>query len=164
MKALYLVGFMGAGKTTISEELSAILEIPVIDTDQYIEQKTGRSIPQIFEESGEQAFRKLEKEILKELPTNDVIISTGGGVFVQEENRLWINKKGISFYLNCDWEELERRLIGDTSRPLVQKSNLDQLQALFEQRRPSYEQATYTIDTANKTIHEICIEMKELIK
>jgi shikimate kinase len=164
VKALYLVGFMGAGKTTISEELSTKLNIPVIDTDHYIQQKTGKSISDIFQESGELSFRQLEKECLKELPTNDVIIATGGGMFIQEVNRTWMNDKGVSIYLKCRWEDLSQRIAGDTSRPLVQKNELKQLKALFEQRRSMYEQATYCIDTTNKSISDICLEIIGVIK
>lgn len=88
LEAIYLTGFMGAGKTTVGQQLAQNMKLPVIDTDQEIVKKLNKSIKEIFEENGEAFFRDQETKILKELPTKDVIITTGGGIVIKDENRL----------------------------------------------------------------------------
>ena len=93
MRAIYLTGFMGSGKTTIAEKLSKALDMPAIDTDQHIMKATGKSIPDIFANEGEAAFRQYETESLEALPTENVIISTGGGIVLKERNRRFMEAK-----------------------------------------------------------------------
>ncbi|UNL84174.1 shikimate kinase [Priestia koreensis] len=163
MKSVYIVGFMGAGKTTISDALKAKLQCQVVDVDQYIVEKEGRTIAEIFERDGEAFFRNLEHRYLKEIPTEDVIVSTGGGMFAEERNRTFIKENGISIYLHADWNEIRSRIQGDTGRPLVQEHSLDGLQSLLEKRRPFYDQADFTVDTTGRTVEDICTEVLGLI-
>ncbi|MCL6617982.1 MAG: shikimate kinase [Anoxybacillus ayderensis] len=164
MRAIYLTGFMGAGKTTIGQRLGEVLQLPVIDTDAYIEQQVGKTITEIFEEEGEEAFRTYERETLKKLPTEHVIITTGGGIVIQEENRQFMRERGIVIYLHCELHELFRRLADDTTRPLLMENKQKQIKQLFEQRLPWYREAHMTIDTTNRTIDDIVENIVSLLK
>lgn len=164
MKTLYLVGFMGSGKTTIGVELAKRLNIQVVDTDQYIEKQTERTIADIFAEEGEEKFRRLETVILKQLPTNDFLITTGGGLFIKEENRSWMKENGTVIYLHCDIDEIWARLQDDDTRPLLQHQNFEKAKQLYEWRQPFYKEAHVTIDTTNKPINQICDEILVWVK
>ncbi|MGJ7034945.1 shikimate kinase [Anoxybacillus eryuanensis] len=164
MKAIYLTGFMGAGKTTIGKRLGEVLQLPVIDTDAYIEQQVGKTIAAIFAEEGEEAFRAYEREVLKKLPTEHIVITTGGGIVIQEENRQFMRKHGIVIYLHCELHELFRRLMGDTTRPLLMENKKSQMKQLFEQRLPWYHEAHITIDTTNRTVNDIVETIVSLLK
>lgn len=121
MQAIYITGFMGAGKTTIGKALSDKLGIPVVDTDQRIEEKHGKLIRDIFAEEGEISFRQYESAMLQALPTSDIIITTGGGIVESTNNRQWMSENGIVVYLYCDPYVIAERLSEDTTRPLFQK-------------------------------------------
>ena len=163
MKALYIIGFMGSGKTTVGKALSSALHMPVIDTDQCIEEKTKKIIQDIFSEEGEDKFRKYESEVLQSLPTNDYIITTGGGIVEKAENREWMKEHGTVIYLYCDPYVIAERIAGDTTRPLFQKENIGAFVEKFEKREAYYEEATVKIDTTNKSIEAIVQEIQVLI-
>ena len=160
MKALYITGFMGSGKTTVGKALSSALHMPVIDTDQCIEEKTKKIIRDIFSEEGEDVFRKYESEVLQLLPTNDYIITTGGGIVEKAENREWMKERGTVIYLYCDPYVIAERIAGDTTRPLFQKENIRSFIEKFEKRQVYYEEATVKIDTTNKSIEAIVQEIQ----
>ncbi|WP_440602590.1 shikimate kinase [Bacillus sp. GB_SG_008] len=164
MRALYITGFMGAGKTTIGKALSCVLHIPVIDTDQRIEEKTKKIIRDIFSEEGEDVFRKYESEVLQLLPTKDCIITTGGGIVEKAENRQWMKEHGTVIYLYCDPYVIAERIAGDTTRPLFQKENIPSFIEKFEKRQAYYEEAVLKIDTTNKSIETIVQEIQAQIK
>lgn len=164
MRAIYLTGFMGAGKTTIGKRLGEVLQLPVIDTDAYIEQQVGKTITKIFAEEGEETFRAYEREALKKLPKEHVIITTGGGIVIQEENRQFMREHGIVIYLHCELHELFRRLAGDETRPLLMENKQKQMKKLFEQRLAWYREAHMTIDTTNRTIDDIVENIVSLLK
>ncbi|MCP1125144.1 MULTISPECIES: shikimate kinase [Bacillus] len=164
MRALYITGFMGAGKTTIGKALSSVLHIPVIDTDQRIEEKTKKIIRDIFSEEGEDVFRKYESEVLQLLPTKDCIITTGGGIVEKAENRQWMKEHGTVIYLYCDPYVIAERIAGDTTRPLFQKENIPSFIEKFEKRQAYYEEAVLKIDTTNKSIETIVQEIQAQIK
>ncbi|MFX3624888.1 MAG: shikimate kinase [Ectobacillus sp.] len=164
MKALYITGFMGSGKTTVGKALGARLSLPVIDTDEQVEQKRGCSIREIFAKQGESAFRELETMVLKELPTNDVIITTGGGIVGKEENRNWMKRHGTVFYLYCDPHAIIERIKEDTARPLFQSDDIPGFLELFRSRQGWYEQAHYKVDTTDKNINDIVKEIEAVIK
>ncbi|ENQ3104265.1 shikimate kinase [Bacillus sp. 491mf] len=159
MQTLYITGFMGAGKTTVGKALSSALHMPVIDTDQRIEEKTKKLIRNIFSEEGEDVFRKYESEVLQSLPTNDYIITTGGGIVEKAENREWMNEHGTVIYLYCDPYVIAERIAEDTTRPLFQKENIGAFIQKFEKRQAYYEEATVKIDTTNKSIEAIVQEI-----
>lgn len=164
MRALYITGFMGAGKTTIGKALSSVLHIPVIDTDQRIEEKTKKIIRDIFSEEGEDVFRKYESKVLQLLPTKDCIITTGGGIVEKAENRQWMKEHGTVIYLYCDPYVIAERIAGDTTRPLFQKENIPSFIEKFEKRQAYYEEAVLKIDTTNKSVETIVQEIQAQIK
>jgi shikimate kinase len=163
MRAIYLTGFMGSGKTTIGRALSEKLGIPVIDTDEMIEKKAGKTIPAIFADEGEERFRKYEQEILKQLPTNDVIITTGGGMVISKENLSWMKKHGNVIFLSCSLDIIFQRLQSDTNRPLFSQ-NKEKMKELYEKRLPYYLEAAFTIDTSQKSVEEIVEDIVRMIK
>ena len=163
MQTLYITGFMGAGKTTVGKALSSALHLPVIDTDQRIEEKKKKVIRDIFSEEGEDEFRKYESEVLQSLPTDDYIITTGGGIVEKAENREWMKGHGTVIYLYCDPHVIAERIVGDTTRPLFQKENIGSFIEKFEKRQVYYEEATVKIDTTNKNVEAIVQEIQGLI-
>ena len=141
-KNLVLIGFMGSGKPSVGLKLSYKLKMPVEDTDILIERREGKSIRQIFEEEGEEVFRKKETELLGELADRQgrVIYSVGGGTPVREENRKLLRQLGTVVYLQISPETVYERLKGDTTRPLLQCENpLEKIRELIESRKEAYE-------------------------
>ena len=122
MNQIILIGFMGAGKTTIGKALAKSLNREFADTDERIEADTGRKIPDIFEKEGEPYFRRLETETLQKLEKEGIprVIAVGGGLPMQPENGPILNRMGTVVFLEADTDTLEARLRGDTSRPKLQ--------------------------------------------
>ena len=125
-KCIILMGFMGCGKTSTGKALSESRHIPLLDTDQMIEERAGKTISRIFEEEGEASFRDRETALLKELNEDppECILSIGGGMPVREENRPLLKSLGEIIYLTASDEELVRRLQGDATRPLLAGGDL----------------------------------------
>ncbi|NJR67144.1 MAG: shikimate kinase [Leptolyngbyaceae cyanobacterium CRU_2_3] len=139
---LYLIGMMGSGKTTIGSILAKQLNYQFFDTDVVIEQLAKQSISEIFATAGEAAFRDLETQVLAELSAyRRLAIATGGGIILRRSN--WSHlQQGLIVWLDVSVELICDRLAGDSSRPLLQNTDLQQrLNALLEQRRPLYTQA-----------------------
>ena len=128
MKSIVLMGFMGAGKTTIGKKLAKALEYEFIDTDEWIEKEQGRKISNIFAEDGEVVFRDMETDLLKRLQNSEekFVLSVGGGMPVREENRALLRNLGIVIYLKTSKEEIIRRVSGDKNRPLLQGGDLEE--------------------------------------
>ena len=128
MKSIVLMGFMGAGKTTIGKKLAKALECEFIDTDEWIEKEQGRKISNIFAEDGEVVFRDMETDLLKRLQNSEekFVLSVGGGMPVREENRALLRNLGIVIYLKTSKEEIIRRVSGDKNRPLLQGGDLEE--------------------------------------
>jgi shikimate kinase len=142
---VFLVGFMGAGKTTLGRMLAEQLNVPFIDLDQLIQKYTHQSIPQIFEKKGEDTFRKIETRLLHQtVLIQNAVIATGGGTPCFHDNMEWMNQEGSTLWLTAPFEIIYSRL-SDTqmNRPLAQNEN--QLRLLFEQRSFIYQNAHYTI-------------------
>jgi len=158
-----LVGFMGAGKTTVGQELARRLNWRFADLDCLIESREGRTIPQIFQNGGERSFRQLERDVLAEtLSASDskfFIVALGGGAFVSEEVREILNTHGVpAVWLDAPVEELFRRCEQpDVVRPLWQ--NAEQFSKLYEQRLSSYRQANLHVITHGKDITVIVDEI-----
>lgn len=163
MKRLYFTGFMGAGKTTVGRALAEQLGVTMIDTDRYIEEKVGKSIKQIFAEEGEAVFRRYEREFLRTLPSDKRIVTTGGGMVIQPENREWMKQTGTVIYLHCEFEEIMRRLAEDDTRPLL-SSQRENFRRLWEERLPYYSEADIVIDTTGRRVDDIVQEIMEWIK
>ena len=128
MKSIVLMGFMGAGKTTIGKKLAKALECEFIDTDEWIEKEQGRKISNIFAEDGEVVFRDMETDLLKRLQNSEekFVLSVGGGMPVREENRALLRNLGIVIYLKTSKEEIIRRVSGNKNRPLLQGGDLEE--------------------------------------
>lgn len=160
---IILIGFMGAGKTTIGRRLSYLVKQPFLDMDQYIEMKEGREISQIFEMDGEAAFRKIETISLKKVKRDrtNYVISTGGGLPVQIDNQKILSEMGIIFYLRVKPETIFDRLKNDTKRPLLQGDDPKRkIMEMLEIRSPIYEElADYIIDVDEKSFKEIIQEI-----
>ncbi len=147
-----LVGLMGSGKTTIGRLLAARLHCPFLDLDECIVREAGRSIPRIFAEQGEATFRALERRMLERLleAHEEGVLSTGGGVVLDPENRKRLRKAGPVIWLDAPPEVLAGRIAGDANRPLIQGVDvLERTMELDRMRRPLYrELASLRINTA----------------
>ncbi|CAM3804899.1 shikimate kinase [Mesobacillus zeae] len=165
MKSIYMTGFMGAGKSTVSRLLAEEMGLAHHDTDEEIVNAAGKSINRIFEEDGEIVFRKLESEILHVLPKENAVIATGGGIIVSEENRIFMRRNGIVIFLYASIEEILERLKEDTTRPLLQGDNKEKAASLYEMRLPLYrETADICAETGGKQAEEIASDIKHCLK
>lgn len=160
-----LIGFMGAGKTSVGNRLSGLCGKPLIDTDQMIEERAGMSISRLFETSGEAAFRQLETQVLEELldQAEGEVISVGGGLPLREENRILLRKLGHVVYLQVQPETVLERLRGDTTRPLLQGDGMEEkVKNLLAYRGPIYHNAAHAVVAVDgKSIDRIAEEIKE---
>ena len=174
MKRIILIGYMGAGKTTVGKALSKELGIPFYDLDWYIESRRRKTVPQIFAEVGEAGFREIERNMLHEVAEfEDIIISCGGGTPCFFDNMDYMNQQGQVIYLKADPEVLYKHLLmGKTERPLLKGKSPEELIAFIrqqlEQREPFYTKASYTLDVSLMDNYEkikITIEkLRELLK
>lgn len=162
MGNIVLIGFMGTGKTTISEQLCKMYGMEIIDMDQVIAEREGRSIPEIFATEGEEYFRTLETNLLIELQSrNNAIISCGGGAAMRERNVVEMKKNGKVVLLTATPETIYERVKDSDDRPVLKgRKNVKGIAELMEVRRPKYEAAAdIVIQTDHKTVVEICEEI-----
>ena len=131
---------MGAGKTTVGKQLAQVLGMEFIDSDLEIQRRTGVDIPTIFEFEGEEGFRRRERAIIEELTALEgVVLATGGGAVLDEQNRRLLSSRGFVVYLQCTPEQQYERTFRDRNRPLLQTDDpLEKLKELMEQREPYY--------------------------
>jgi len=144
---IYLVGLMGAGKTTVGRQLAKRLGRPFYDSDHEIVERTGVPIPTIFEIEGEEGFRRRESQAIEELTAStDIVLATGGGVVLNPENRARLHNTGWVVYLNVPPALLFERTRHDRNRPLLRVPDpLAKLEELHRQRDPLYREAAHTI-------------------
>ncbi|MCR5536042.1 MAG: shikimate kinase [Succinivibrio sp.] len=156
---IYLVGPMGAGKTTLGKSLALVLELPFVDLDELLVKQEGRSIPEIFREDGEPYFRDLETRILKETAAYEAVIATGGGVVGREENRTFLQEHGEVIYVYADVQTQFLRTQYDNNRPMLKSDDRKaRLEDLFSTRDPLYRKiSTIIIDSSKGSIHE-CVQ------
>jgi shikimate kinase len=157
---IYLIGLMGAGKTTIGRQLASALRLPFYDSDKAIEESTGVDIPTIFEYEGEDGFRNREQAMIAQLTNIEgIVLATGGGAILREENRKHLQSKGFVVYLQCSIEHILQRTRRDTQRPLLNTEDPEQrLETLFEVRNPLYLScADFKIDTGE-------LQSKQVVK
>ena len=156
MKPIFLIGYMGSGKSTMGRSLSALLNIDLIDLDHYIEARYHQSVRDIFASRGEETFRIIEKNVLHEVGEfENVIIACGGGTPCYFDNMDYMNKKGITIYLNASHEALLRRLSlpkAKAKRPIIADKSNEEL-AIFiteaiEKRLPHYSKAKLHFDSS----------------
>ena len=161
---IFLVGLMGAGKTSVGKMLSKRLNKTFYDSDQEIERATGVKIPVIFEIEGEQGFRARESRMLAELVCGDnIVLATGGGIILSEQNRRLLAAHGTVIYLRATANDLWRRTRHDKNRPLLQTGDpLEKLQELLAQRDPLYrEVADIIIDTGNQSLGSLTSRIEQ---
>jgi len=155
---LFLVGPMGSGKTTIGRQLARRLKKTFFDSDHEIEDHTGASISLIFDIEGEDGFRSREKVMIDELTQQkNIVLSTGGGVILSEENRQHLKNRGIVIYLHAPLKKLFFRTSRDKNRPLLQTDDpREKLQQIVEERDPLYREiADLIVETENRTVHQV---------
>ncbi len=159
---------MGAGKSTIGRQLAKALHKKFYDSDREIEKRTGVSISWIFEMEGEAGFRERETKAIEELTAFDnVVVATGGGAVLSEENRKWLRSRGEVVFLSATAEQLYRRTAKDKKRPLLQTGDRrKQIEALMAQRDPLYQDvADIIIKTGEQSIqHTVNDVIKKLKK
>ncbi len=165
MKNIVLTGIMGTGKTTVGRVLSKKLGLKFIDMDSEIEKQEGLKIKEIFEEYGEERFRDIESEMaIKAAKNKKVVISTGGGIVLRDENIDTLSENGIIVNLTAIPETIIERTIANDDRPLLNVENpLDKLNTLLEQREPLYKKADIIVDTNNRSPIMIAEEIIENI-
>ncbi|MCF7907761.1 MAG: shikimate kinase [Candidatus Omnitrophica bacterium] len=166
MNNIYIVGFMGTGKTTVASFLAKKLNRGFVDMDVAIEEDQGKSITNIFADSGEAHFRRLEQELLRELSAkSDLVISCGGGLICNEDNLGILKESGVVVSLSAKASTIHERTKHKIHRPLLNtKDPLAVIERLLVARKPYYEQADYTVDTDKLDPEGVVYKIIELLK
>jgi shikimate kinase len=167
-RAVFLVGFMGAGKTSVGILLGQRLGWRFVDLDRQIEARVGKTVANIFRELGETAFRQMETEALQKLlhalrDGDPTVVALGGGAFAQPSNRELLESSAARvIYLDAPIDELRRRLgEDDQSRPLF--LDAERFRMLYEERQPLYRLAPHRVQTAGKSVIEVAREIESLL-
>jgi shikimate kinase len=151
---IYLVGFMGAGKSTLADALGVRLGWRVEDIDTLVERHERLTVAEIFARLGEPHFRAVERSVLTDLlPARHVVIATGGGTFADGDNRALINRDGISIWLDVSWKQVIERLPTDGRRPLA--ADRSGMERLFDARRHAYRHAHVRLDVERASTAEL---------
>lgn len=167
MKNIFLIGFMGCGKSTIAKVLSEQLGVSQVEMDELIVQEQGIPITEIFEKYGEEHFRDIETDLVRRLQEQDgVVVSCGGGAVLREENRSMMKASGAIVWLTAKPETILERVKHSTNRPVLNgHMNVEYITELMEKRRGCYEAAAdFVVSTDGKSREEICAEILELVK
>lgn len=167
-RRVFLIGFMGAGKTTVGRVLALRLGWQFCDLDQVIESRERQTVAEIFARHGEQGFRSAETAALEELlqdgsRRHDLVVALGGGAFAQPQNREALQRAGaVTVLLEAPLQELRRRCKADpTVRPLAQ--NESRFAALFEVRSAAYGLATHRVNTMDKAVEDVAAEIERIL-
>ena len=164
---LYLIGFMGVGKSTVSVALRQLCGMDIIDTDEELVRRVGMTIPEIFETRGQEAFRDMESALFRELAeTKNVIVSCGGGAILREENRRLMKQSGTVVQLTAEPETILERVRSDHNRPILEgKKNVSAIRELLDERREAYELARdVSVATDGRKTMDIAAEILEKVK
>lgn len=162
-KPVFFIGFMGAGKTSVSRRLARICHVTSVDLDAYISRSEGMSIPDIFAARGEENFRMLETKTLDEVSRHEpLLVSCGGGIILREESRTILKERGFVVYLKVSADEAVERISDTSTRPLFKDKEAARL--IRADRLPLYEElADVAVDTADKSIEGISTEVKNIL-
>lgn len=155
MKAIYLCGFMGCGKSTVGKILAKNLGCDFFDMDEYITEKEGMKIPQIFAEKGESYFRTVETEAIRELAEKGGVIACGGGAMLKKENAAIASEAGTVVYIEVPFEVCYSRISGDRNRPIVMNNTKEELEFIYDSRVPVYKQNSAVTVSGNGSAKEI---------
>ena len=164
---IFLIGFMGSGKTAVADGLSKLLGLKRIEMDHLLVEEQQMSITDIFEQYGETHFRDLESSTLMELhKKSPVIVSCGGGIVMRSENITYMKKHGKIILLTASPETIFARVKNNKERPLLNKNmNIDFIRSLMEKRQESYENAAdIIVETDHKSVADICNEIIQKLK
>lgn len=163
-RPVFFVGFMGAGKTSVSRRLARLCGIASIDMDSYIERREGRRIRDIFAEDGEGHFRDLETQVLREMTQGDpVLVSCGGGVVLRPENRAILREGGFVVFLKVQADEAKSRISDPSTRPLL--GDAEAVRKTNAERLPLYEEvADATVDTSGKGVTALAYKVKSILE
>lgn len=164
---IFLIGFMGSGKSTVAKYLSSAYQMKQIEMDEQIEKDEGRSISSIFEKEGEEYFRTLETELLKSLdPRETFVVSCGGGAAVKEENVREMKEKGRIILLSAQPETVYVRVKNSHNRPLLEGNmNVSYIKELMDKRQKLYERAAdFQVKTDGRTAEDIGEEIIKQIR
>lgn len=166
MQSIYLVGFMGTGKTAAGKELAKSLKFEFVDLDDLIVRKEKRTINDIFNQSGEPYFRKVEKERLKEITSRkNQVVSCGGGIVIDPENIALMKQSGRLIALTARPEVIFERTKKSAHRPLLNVADpINRIEELLLARKPYYEKAQALIDTSDLSVKQVVKNILELIK
>ena len=162
VERIYLVGFMGAGKSTVGRELSLKLRCPFLDLDSEIERAEGMPVREIFSRFGEPRFRELEREHLIRLSAATAVIALGGGAYINGENRKVVNETGVAVWLDASFDRIQERVRPDGSRPLL--ADVEQARKLYGERLPTYRLARIHVLTDNRLPDAIAEEIVRRVK
>ena len=159
---IYLIGFMGAGKTTVGELLAEKLGWSFVDLDDEIERVEGKSVPDIFRDAGEPHFRRIESEQLRAVSGSvGRVVALGGGAYADPENRSYVEGTGVSVYLEAKLESIEDRIEDDGVRPLFSDSN--GIAELYQRRLPSYRMAAVRVETDDLAPTDIADDILRIV-
>lgn len=155
---------MGSGKTAVAKEIAESTDLKYIEMDELIEKKEARSINDIFKDSGEDYFRKVEKEALKEISLADnQVVSCGGGVVIDEANVNLMKDSGVLICLQASPDVIYKRVKNNKDRPLLNVENPQvKIEELLRIRRPYYQKANYIIETDNLSVQQVAQEVKSI--
>lgn len=164
--SIYLIGFMGSGKSTVAAVLGLLLQRPVVDLDMLIVTRSRRSIATLFRDQGEAHFRQLETEALRSLSAATAcIVATGGGIVGSAENWRLMRENGVIVYLQARWETLQPRLQRSDERPLANpEQGWDAAYLLLQQRLPLYAQADFTVVTDGLTPTQVAEQIVQQLQ
>lgn len=155
---VYLVGFMGAGKTTIARALAKRLDWEAVDIDERIESRERETVANLFAKRGEAYFRAVERDVLMEqIGARFMVVATGGGTFVDPLNRAAINRDGVSVWLDVPLDRLIARVPADGRRPLA--ADRHEFERLYAVRRSAYEQAHHRIESGRAAVDAVVEEL-----
>ncbi len=152
LQNIFLIGPMGAGKSTVGRQLAESLGYEFRDSDREIQRRTGVDIPTIFEFEGEEGFRQRERQVVDELSQEEgIVLATGGGAVLRADNRQDLTTRGVVIYLHCSPEQQYARTSRDRNRPLLQTADpLGRLRELMEERDPIYRQVADIVVSTEK--------------